>query len=197
MGANLQMFEEQMSTGMDHFDALMKYWQDPSYIIIPDGETDEIIAWLQNQTPDTWHNVVLSWNYDNGDKVLTWILNQEDCDRGTAAQVFLVEGVGHWLFDGWANAEAPLDDSHVCVVALKNWSRYKTGEFKHRQSVTEAEIEKAIGQTHRAALDRQTVEDILRFQGTRDAVSEFGSQDGKIVVDFNHWLAENGISIKS
>ena len=101
---------------MDVITALNQWWADPDVLIVPAGEPEKTIEWLKDQTPETWHQVVMTWNYDYGDNVLTWILNQENCDRGTAARIFRVEGFGHWLHD-IALAD---DKNHVCNVALAN-----------------------------------------------------------------------------
>ena len=38
-------------------------------------------------------------------------------------------------------------------------------------------------------------DDVLHHAGTREAVSQFASEDGKIVIDFDHWLDRQGITL--
>jgi hypothetical protein len=179
---------------MDKMGVLMKWWADPERVIIPAGETDRIIDWLSHQSPETWHQVVLSWNYDYGDRVLTWILTQEQCDKGTAARVFLVEGLGHWLGDeNLAN-----NASHVCRVVLDHWHRYQTNDLKHGMKVPE-DSRKWWAEADRVErlYGNSPVNEILNFEGTRDASSKFTADDGKIVIALEYWMEENGIEISA
>ncbi len=180
---------------MKHMDALFQYWAEPDYIIIDANKTDEIIAWLEQQTPETWHNVALTWNYDAGDRVMRWMLDQDTCDKGTAAQIFCVEGVGTWLGEAVAATDLAKDKEHLCQVALSRWDSYETGDFKPNYSVPEHVFSMIEEQADNPLFSGRPIKEILSFQGQRKAVSEFGSQDGMIVVDFDHWLGLKGITI--
>lgn len=115
---------------MDKMDAMFEYWADPDYVIIPERQDEIIVDWLKEQTPDTWHRVASTWNYDHKNLPLVWILNQENCDRGTAAQVFGVEGAAEWLHEQVNGVTSRYGDDHLCSVVLRNWHRYATGELK-------------------------------------------------------------------
>lgn len=176
---------------MNKMDALFKYWEDPSYIVVESGKPELIIDWLSLQTPDTWHRVVMTWNYDYGDKVLAWVLQQENCDKGTAARVFDVEGLGHWLWD----AELATDKNHLCSIILDNWERYSSGELYHYPQDQKKLLElvhKCIGDKRYAGTP---ILDVASYSGFRAAQSMFESQDGKIVVAFDHWVKMKGIDI--
>lgn len=176
---------------MKKMDALFKYWEDPSCVIVPVGQTEKIIRWLSQQTPETWHCVAMTWNYDYNDKVLSWILQQDRCDKGTAARIFDVEGVGHWIGD------KSLADSqnHLCSIVLRNWNRYQTGKF-HHEPQDRALIQERVRKSMADGLYAGTpILDVAQYSGTRKAVSEFESEDGKIVVAFDHWVQTNGIEI--
>ncbi len=176
---------------MTEFDALMQYWTDPEVLVIPAGETDRIIEWLGQQTPNTWHKAVMTWNYDYGDKVLSWILQQDSCDRGTAARIFLDEGFGHWLGD----KDLANDENHVCLIALDNWHRYTAGALKHGMTVSEADHSKVQDVADWPEYANLPLAEIIGYEGTRDARSKYGSEDGKIVIAFDYWLKEKGIEI--
>lgn len=45
-------------------------------------------AWLLEQSPRTWHQVALSWNWDYGIEDLDFILDQPSCDAGTALSLY-------------------------------------------------------------------------------------------------------------
>lgn len=179
---------------MVHMDALFQYWADPDHCIIPAGQTDRIIAWLEQQTPDTWHKVVMNWNYDHGDAVLSWILTQPACDKGTAARVFRIEGLGHWLAEVLADPAKADDTTHVCRIVLDNWHRYSAGELSPGAEEVPDWLQKRLAENAGADIVANTpLHAVLAYKGTRDAVSEFASEDGKIVVDFDHWAKANGI----
>lgn len=176
---------------MEKMDALFKYWEDPSYIIINARENDKIIEWLSKQSPETWHCVVMTWNYDYEDKVLSWILKQERCDKGTAARVFDIEGCGHWL----GNKSLSQDPNHLCSIVLDNWTRYQSGEFRHDPQDEKAILERVKKHMADGLYLGTPILEVATYVGSRDAVSEFEAQDGKIVVAFDHWIKSNGIEI--
>lgn len=179
---------------MDQMEMMMEYWGDPDVLIVPAGETDQIIEWLKGQTPDTWHQVVMRWNYDYGDKVLAWILDQDACDRGTAARVFLVEGCGHWLWEALSEEGAKPDPSHVCRIVLRNWHSYKTGEFNghYDDGVPEALLDLAAKNGESSECAGTPYKEILAYEGRRAPNSKYESEDGKIVIAMDYWMKEKG-----
>lgn len=180
---------------MNYMDALSQYWADPETLIIPAGETDEITVWLESQSPDTWHHVVSTWNYDHGDVVLAWILNQDTCDRGTAANIFLVEGLGHWIWDVVEDEAKFNDPVHVCRIVLNNWHRYTTGDLHHgyRDTIPDDFLDTVRARDINAVFKDTVLADILAYQGQRDAQSKYGSEDGKIRLNFDYWAKMKGI----
>lgn len=169
----------------------MAWWAAPDVVIIPARATRNIIEWLNEQDSDTWHNVVMSWNYDYGDEVLSWILKQDECDRGTAARIFLVEGLGRWLGD----EQLANDRNHLCHIALSNWQRYKRGELHHGLEIPHDRKTWVNEVSKQACYANMPIQNIMNFTGKREAVSKYGSDDGKIVVAFKHWIKTQGIVI--
>lgn len=180
---------------MDRMEVLSKWWSDPDVVICPAGETERIIEWLGQQTPETWHQVVMTWNYDYGVEVLLWIVSQDQCDRGTAARIFLVEGVGHWLWDALGDAGKASDEPHVCRAVLENWKRYSTAEFIHKFDVPDRILELIEEKGSESRFANSPLKEIIDYRGTRDAVSKYESEDGKIVVSLDHWMKSNGIAM--
>ena len=176
---------------MEEMDALFQYWADPEHIIIQAGQPEAIIDWLSQQTPDTWHRVAMTWNYDYEDKVLSWILRQENCDKGTAARVFDVEGGGHWLGD----KKLEKNPDHLCSIVLNNWARYRTGAFHHNPQYGEEIREQVKKYLDEGMYVGTPILEVVQYLGSRDADSEFESEDGKIVVAFDHWTRVKGIQI--
>ena len=175
---------------MKKMDALYKYWEDPRYIVVEAGQPELIIKWLSKQTPDTWHRVVTTWNYDHENKILSWVLQQENCDKGTAANVFCIEGL--------ADDYLARNDSHLCSTILDNWERYSSGELYHQPKNSEDQkmlIERVQKYVASGLYPEKPILDVARYSGSRAATSKFESEDGKIVVAFDHWIKINGIEI--
>ena len=175
---------------MNKMDALYKYWEDPSYIVVESGQPDLTINWLSQQTPDTWHRVVTTWNYDHENKVLSWVLKQNNCDKGTAANVFCIEGL--------ADDYLARKDSRLCSTILERWGRYSSGELYHEPKNSGDQkvlIERVQNYVASGLYEEKPILDVAKYSGSRAAVSKFESQDGKIVVAFDHWLKTNGIEI--
>lgn len=183
---------------MNLMQAMSEYWSDPETLVVPAGQPDRTIAWLAQQTPDTWHRVVATWNYDHGDQVLSWILNQDACDRGTAVCVFLTEGLGHWLSDAARNEHAFNDKTHVCRIVMDNWHRYTKADLNHGYNgrVPDDAMSEIARRDTNGFFEGTPLAEILSYQGTRDAQSKYASQDGKIMIDFDHWAEANGVSVK-
>lgn len=61
-----------------------------------DLSPDEFLQWIRAQTPDTWHLIVFGWEYDDDsfNSALSWILDQPQCDVGTAARFFFLAAMG-------------------------------------------------------------------------------------------------------
>lgn len=59
------------------------------------AEAERLAAWLDANGPDQWHGLVQRWNFDFGIHPLAWIVQQPDCDRATAQQIFF--HVSDWL----------------------------------------------------------------------------------------------------
>lgn len=59
------------------------------------AEAARLLAWLEVNGPDQWHDLVRHWNFDFGIHPIAWIVQQPDCDRATAQQVFF--HVSDWL----------------------------------------------------------------------------------------------------
>ncbi len=53
------------------------------------AEAARLSAWLAANGPDQWHYLAQRWNFDYGIHPLAWIVQQPDCDRATAQQIFL------------------------------------------------------------------------------------------------------------
>ncbi|EFO34065.1 conserved hypothetical protein [Roseibium sp. TrichSKD4] len=174
---------------------MQQWWADQEAVLYPAEQVPKIIEWLGYQTPDTWHQIVLTWNYDFSLEVLAWILEQENCDRGTAARVFLVEGVGYWIWDALDDEARAMDETHVCNIVLRNWKRYKTSELKHGYDVPKKIIELVSNKSFTGHLAKSPVKEILDYDGKREANSKYASEDGKIVIDFDFWVKSKGIEL--
>ncbi|MBV9512273.1 MAG: DUF4274 domain-containing protein [Caulobacteraceae bacterium] len=51
-------------------------------------EIDIFLAWLQENGPDEWHRWAIDWNWDHGTELFEWIVDQPNCDRGTALSIY-------------------------------------------------------------------------------------------------------------
>ena len=97
---------------------------------------EDFLRWVKVQSPDTWHEIVLGWDYNCGDRddVLAWILDQPNCDLGTVAQFFFTAALG--LADEDPEKLSPLYRRGWLQMkrVADNWQRghYVRSELKHR-----------------------------------------------------------------
>lgn len=78
----------------------------------------DFIPWLKTQTYETWHEVVLGWNWDNGPKELLWISSQPECDMGTACHLFFSGAAGFLKYETQKKAPSDWDKQY--------WQMFKT-----------------------------------------------------------------------
>ncbi|MEM8653591.1 MAG: hypothetical protein AAGF36_02520 [Pseudomonadota bacterium] len=122
---------------------------------------------------------------------------QENCDSGTAARVFLVEGVGHWIWPSFGNKARVLNEAHLCNIALRNWNNYKSGELEHGYDVPDQVLEMVADRGHEGRLLGAPSKEIFACKGKREAVPEYSLEDDKIVVALGFWLKSKGLKIET
>ena len=98
---------------------------------------ERLKAWLPLQTPETWHKVALTWNWDNGIEVLDWILDQSTCDRGTAIAVYRL-GQPDYFAEQYLSLEAmraednfQLADAEFLARICERWANGAFGEYRY------------------------------------------------------------------
>jgi hypothetical protein len=110
-----------------------QYWQCPHVHL--SSEPDEFIRWIKVQTPDTWHVIVGGWDYnsDDRDDVIEWVLDQPNCDLGTAAQFFFTAAIGLAGEDPEKLSSGYRRKWHLMKHVSDNWQRgfYLRNELQH------------------------------------------------------------------
>ena len=88
--------------------------------------TRAMIAWLDRQLPDVWHEVATHLSWDSAVPVLDWIVSQPRCDKATAALILWRANplyTMRLLATGDWRGERSL---HVVTKIVRNW---KTGFY--------------------------------------------------------------------
>ena len=70
--------------------SIVKSITGPNYFGNSEGIPDQMLLpfFGKYRVPEAWHNYILGINWDSGvTKGITWVLNQEECDAGTALWV--------------------------------------------------------------------------------------------------------------
>lgn len=89
-----------------------------------DDERDHaraMIAWLDRQLPDVWHEAATHLNWDTAIPVLDWIVSQPRCDKATAALILWRANplyVMRLLATGDWRGEQGL---HLVAKIVRNW----------------------------------------------------------------------------
>ena len=74
----------------------------------PDDEIDLFLEWLKENGPDEWHRWAISWNWDHGTELAEWIVDQPNCDRGTALSLYYM--IQPDYYTRYASVEAAVAD---------------------------------------------------------------------------------------
>ena len=56
---------------------------------------DEMIAFLEEATPDVWMYVACDINYDEGQSVIQWMINQKRCPKSVALAIYWLLSPGY------------------------------------------------------------------------------------------------------
>ena len=117
-----------------------------------DAMDDAPMKWLAAHGPDEWHQVVISWNWDGGYSVFSWIAAQPACDRATAQ--FLIIYSEPMFHIRYPNREAvkafALDGYDFLALMIERWNTgfYSRGEIASE----EPDFIKKVQRAYRNAL---------------------------------------------
>ena len=169
-------------------------WYNEARII----HTDEahLLEWLEQQFPDDWHAIISNWNYDSNNAALKWIASHQECDIGTAIQLFMI-GKDSW--DGYKRKD----------IEAYYHNDFDTYEIARNRLMNEDFINRELIPNIRYSSEqiRPTDPSIIKtYKGLRAENSDFKSQDGtiylserafakKIGVDFS--ILQNSVTDKS
>lgn len=56
-----------------------------------------LMRYLKSSGLKEWNQVAVDWNCDNGLKPLRWIIEQPECDKGTALLIYWVSDPNYFL----------------------------------------------------------------------------------------------------
>ncbi len=119
---------------------------------------DIVIDWLKERGSDDWHRLTLGWNWDIGMSPLKWIVEQPECDKATALQVFWHSGADN------VAARSNIDDAkqHYCEEAwpvLKGIAeRWTNGGFTRSE----------LAFSSPEQMDEETLREMVKFAGASD-----------------------------
>jgi len=95
----------------------------------PSQRTYWIIEWLGRQGPAEWHGLAETWGWGDGvEAPLRWIIQQPDCDRGTAATIFWLSEPSYYLNQG-DDYEHPTKSMALEIIERWRAGLYKSGKF--------------------------------------------------------------------
>jgi hypothetical protein len=110
-----------------------QYWACPHAAI--STARDDFSRWIKLQTPDTWHIIVEGWDHNSAerDDVIEWILDQPNCDLGTAAQYFFTAAIGLAGEDPEQLSPGYRRKWHLMKRVADNWQRahYLQNQLSH------------------------------------------------------------------
>lgn len=101
-----------------------------------DGARDDLVFdWVRQQDSEGWHGYAVSFNWDDGTEIARWIVDQPDCDKGTALYLYYAAQPGYYVrYPSLEAARAIYVDEEALALMLAicaNWSRgvYRSYRF--------------------------------------------------------------------
>ena len=89
-----------------------------------------VLKWLAQKGPREWHGVAAHWNWDAGVEPLLWVLEQPDCDKGTALSVFWACDPYDQMDERHPACKPGREDYQIAQKVLEHWAQYRTARFK-------------------------------------------------------------------
>jgi hypothetical protein len=161
------------------------------------NEPDDLLHWVRVQTPDTWHELILSWGYNNGgalNDVLGWIVDQPNCDLSTAATFFFNCAIGLASEDPSSLSPWYHSDWEMMKRVADNWNRGLYTSAELRLDVEASDIkyyDDLVVQRNNCGrpLAWNIPEPQFRRFGARAHVSAYHFEDGRYLsLSFETWL---------
>ncbi|CAN7500206.1 DUF4274 domain-containing protein [Mesorhizobium sp. LjRoot246] len=185
-----------IQTAWESEDKLMAIWLSAKSARV-DIPGKNLVNWLAQQTPDTWHAVLSNWNYDFGIQPLRWVVWQPQCDQATAADIFFADAL-NWV--GYPTLESVPRAYRkawlLCKAIARNWSRgrYKSAELNSRHDLeTVKRYQRAVASivADGGRLPFKMPDEACRIFEGRRSVSHYTSMDGEILYSFDAWKERN------
>lgn len=129
-----------------------------------DNAADELVFdWLKTQPPDAWHKYAISFNWGYGTDAARWIVDQPECDKGTALYLYYAAQPGFYArypnLEA-ARAEGADEDAIELMMAIcAHWAESRYCDYRFRPSWVADEAELATPEA-RLALARAVPWDV-------------------------------------
>lgn len=92
----------------------------------------DLATYMAEATPEDWHQVAWSWNWDAGTEPLQWIIRQPNCDRGTALLIYWHAGP-RWMAQYASRDEAPSYQHEGYDLIMEIEAAYLAGRYTNTQ----------------------------------------------------------------
>lgn len=143
---------------------------------------------IKQMSPDDWHEIARTWNWDHGVVELDWITQQRDCDRATAVYILCAGRCG----DVATGKPMPAAQAGF-VRALA--ARLEGGFYPNADLALGLSMRTAAGFEAQLAAARAThespwrlPEDLLSASGARPHAPSYTIVDGVVRYHYEHWL---------
>uniref|UniRef100_Q07P56 DUF4274 domain-containing protein n=1 Tax=Rhodopseudomonas palustris (strain BisA53) TaxID=316055 RepID=Q07P56_RHOP5 len=169
-----------------------QYWQCPHVAL--STEPEDFLRWIKVQTPDTWHVIVQNWDYNSAyrDDVIEWVLDQPNCDVGTASQFFFTAAIGLADEDPEKLSSGYRRKWQLMKHVAENWQRgfYVRNELKHEVEPSDVRCYDELVARREAAgrpLPWKVPGREARRFGSRLPNSEYCYEPGHLTLTFAAW----------
>lgn len=100
-----------------------------------EDELSLFLDWLAENGPDEWHRWATNANWDYSTDLMRWVIDQEQCDKGTALSIYYMAQPD--FYEQFATVEAALADmasegAELMIAICVNWAagRYRTYDIR-------------------------------------------------------------------
>jgi hypothetical protein len=92
----------------------------------------DLHTYLLRASPEEWHQVAWSWNWDNSNEELLWIIRQPTCDRGTTLLVYWY-GTPRYFAQYATRDDVPAYELEDYDMEMEIERRYLTGAYTRQE----------------------------------------------------------------
>ncbi|MEQ1492857.1 MAG: hypothetical protein ABL932_20115 [Terricaulis sp.] len=155
-----------------------------------DLEAETLLGLIEQMSPDDWHEIALTWDWNWGTSELEWITKQRECDRATAVFVLCSGSPGDV-----ARQRARRDEDEIAPFIRDLAARVEGGFYQNAAFGLALPMRQRLAFEAELATARATgtspwqiPTELISYEGPRPHEPRYAVSDGRAHFAYSFWL---------